>query len=182
MIITDHTYNFFKRNNWMAQWRIRHCTSSVSVVNIPPAPSSTPMSFPDVVTTVGGLTAEARPVAEKLNISWRQVVNEIKLMRFIVIGYEKRGSTVPWEHCRGIYATAVSRTPREILGMDKRLHPEKWSVAIVWTSATGPDPETNWRTFWNDGDRPCTVDNIQNTLETISPRTNDYAIHGKHVQ
>jgi hypothetical protein len=64
-------------------------------VNIPPAPSSTPMSFPDVVTTVGGLTAEARPVAEKLNISWRQVVNEIKLMRFIVIGYEKRGSTVP---------------------------------------------------------------------------------------
>jgi hypothetical protein len=53
-------------------------------IHIPPAPSSTPTRFPEVVTIVGDATAEAGLIAEKLRTMWRQAFNETKSMHFII--------------------------------------------------------------------------------------------------
>jgi hypothetical protein len=64
----------------------------------------TPTSFPDVVATVGDLTAEARLIPAKLRTNSRQSVNETEEMCFIVTGDQQQASTATPGHCRDIYA------------------------------------------------------------------------------
>jgi hypothetical protein len=68
------------------------CSNDIFLIHVPPAPSSTPTSFPDVVTMVGDEVAKARP-SKNPSISCRAVKNK-KLMCFIVLRDQERAGAV----------------------------------------------------------------------------------------
>jgi hypothetical protein len=66
------------------------CYNNIFLIHVPPAPSSTPTSFPDVVTMVGDEVAKARP-SKNPSISCRAVK---KLTCFIVLKDQERAGAV----------------------------------------------------------------------------------------